>query len=268
MSRKTHPKPDTKDPLGAGLASHEGKVRRQNEDSVVIVDLDDVPGKGEVRLYVVADGAGGMAAGKLASDLTVNAVKRSISGAAADALPDDMGTIHSESYTEWLQVAVRAANYLVHLRARRAEKRMASTLVVALVESDVVHIANVGDSRAYIVDEFGMRQITRDHSAAQELVSAGIIRDDEVKGHPFEHVLTRAIGPEEDVEPDLFTEQLLPGDRLLLCSDGLTNMVGEEKIWEIVSQASTPQMAAQRLIDEANKAGGKDNITALVVENP
>ncbi len=248
--------------VSAGVVSHEGQQRRSNEDSVIALDLG-APGKPEgLQLYAVADGAGGMAAGELASRLTVRAVKHSLAGSVADAVPG----ASDDPYAEWLAAAVRAANFLVHLQADKDRQRMASTLVMALIEGDQVHIASVGDSRAYLVDEYGLRQITRDHSAAQELLSAGLITTDQVKDHPFGHVLTRAIGPEEDVEPDLFTEQVHSGDRVLLCTDGLTNMVSEEEIWRIVRNAPDSQTAAQELIDAANRAGGKDNITAVVVE--
>ncbi|GAB4438742.1 MAG: hypothetical protein Kow00120_06490 [Anaerolineae bacterium] len=247
--------------VSAGVVSHEGQQRGHNEDSVLAVDLE-APGGSGMQLYAVADGAGGMAAGDLASKLTVRAVKHSLAGSVADAAfdPDE------DPYAGWLAASVRAANYLVHVHAGKDRQRMASTLVMALIEGDEVHIANVGDSRAYLVGETGLRQITRDHSAAQELLNAGLITQDQVKDHPFGHVLTRAIGPEEDVEPDLYRERVRSGDRLLLCTDGLTNMVPEADIWEIIRSAPDPQAAAEALIDAANRAGGRDNITAVVLE--
>lgn len=247
--------------VSAGVVSHEGQERARNEDSVIALDLG-APGEQQgVQLYAVADGAGGMAAGELASRLTVRAVKHSLAGSIADAVAQT-----DDPYAEWLAAAVRAANYLVHVQAKHDRKRMASTLVMALIAGDQVHIANVGDSRAYLIEEDGLRQITQDHSASQELLRAGLITTDQAKEHPFGHVLTRAIGPEDDVVPDLFTEQVRSGDRLLLCSDGLTNMVAEAEIWRIVREAPDPQAAAQALIDAANRAGGRDNITAVVVE--
>jgi protein phosphatase len=231
------------------------------------VDIEKKPGTApDMKLVAVADGAGGMAAGKIASNITVRAVKHSVAGSVADSIEQLASEAEDDPYASWLAAAVKAANFLVHLQAQQHQAKMASTLVMALIEGEQVHIANVGDSRAYVVNEYGLRQITQDHSAAQELLNAGLIRYDEVKGHPFEHVLTRAIGPEEDVEPDLFREYVRAGDRLLLCTDGLTNMITEAQIWEIVHNAPDPQTAAQQLIDAANKSGGKDNITAVVVE--
>ncbi|MBN1286664.1 MAG: Stp1/IreP family PP2C-type Ser/Thr phosphatase [Anaerolineae bacterium] len=241
-----------------GYVSHEGLKRPHNEDSLLIFSLPGPDESGLVQLYVVADGAGGMASGKLASSLTVSAVK--------DAVTHTSSNDSASSYTDWLQTAVQQANQTVFDQSRQDRKKMASTLVMVLIEDDKAYVANVGDSRAYLFDEFGPRQITEDHSAAQELLKAGLITKDEVKGHPFEHILTRAIGPEENVEPDLFTERVQPGDRLLLCSDGLTNMVTDDEIWDIVWNTRDLTTAAQQLIDAANAAGGKDNITALVIQ--
>ncbi len=250
--------------LLAGIVSHEGQERLRNEDTAIIVNLKTKHGQEkDVQLCIVADGAGGMAAGNVASDLTAHAVEDTVTGAISKAQAD---SFNNEHYDEWLKAAVETANRLVYVKAQQNKRKMAATLVAAIVVGSQVHIANVGDSRAYLVDEFGLSQITQDHSAAQELLSAGLISRDEVKGHPFEHILTRAIGPEAEVKPDLYTTRAHRGDRLLLCSDGLTNMVNDDEIWQIVWDAPTPQIAAQRLIDAANRAGGKDNITAVVVE--
>lgn len=259
------PEPDTptstEQKSEAGFVSHEGMKRPHNEDSLLSINLAIGRDKAQTaQLYVVADGAGGMASGKLASKLTVSAVKDALTRAASSPNPG------SKAFTDWLHTAVDAANDIVHTKSKQDHKKMASTLVIALIESDKAYVANVGDSRAYLLDEFGLRQITEDHSAAQELLRAGLITQDEVKGHPFEHILTRAIGPEEQVEPDVFTERIHAGDRLLLCSDGLTNMIDDDDIWEIVWNTRDLEIAAQQLIDAANAAGGKDNITALVIQ--
>ena len=248
--------------IQVGFVSHEGQRRGHNEDSAALVDLE-VPGAGlKMWLCAIADGAGGMASGDLASRLTIEAVKRSLQDQVAASAHPAPG----ESYGEWLASAVQEANTLVYRRSQHEQTRMASTLVVALVEGQRIHIANVGDSRAYLVRAAGLQRITRDHSAVQELLNAGLITKEQAERHPFEHILTRAIGPEPHVEPDLFTERVHPGDRVLLCSDGLTNMVAEDDIWQMVREAVNPQAAAQALVDAANQAGGKDNITAVVIE--
>jgi protein phosphatase len=143
---------------------------------------------------------------------------------------------------------------------------MGTTLTAALVIGDAATIANVGDSRTYLWRNGVLRQVTRDHSLVASLVQAGMVKPEEVRGHPQRNQVYRTLGVKPDVEVDIFTETLQRGDRLILCSDGLWEMVGDAEIGRTVGQARSPQEACRTLIQQANKAGGKDNVTVIVVK--
>jgi PPM family protein phosphatase len=221
----------------AGL-SHPGRRRRRNEDAFVI----------SPPLFAVADGMGGAKAGEIASRLAAAAVREEESEGV------DVGRL------------IQEANRRVFERARddASASGMGTTMTVALVEDDHVTIGHVGDSRAYRLREGGLEQLTEDHSLVAELVRSGRLSPEEAEMHPQRSVITRALGTEADVDVDTFTIDAVPGDVFLLCSDGLTTMVGDERIVDVVEENREDlERAAKQLISDANRSGGEDNVTVV-----
>ena len=205
-------------------------------------------------LLIVADGMGGQAAGDLASRLCVEAMVDAIEASRqADAV-------------KVLSEAIRSANRAVTQKAASDPDLMGmgTTLVAATPENGSLFVANVGDSRLYLLDDDRIEQITHDHSLVEEMVRAGKLRREQAKNHPKKNIITRAIGEEGDPEIDFFDVSLNPGDIALLCSDGLTNMVEDEQIFRIVRGSGSLQEAGGKLIDAANRAGGRDNISVVL----
>ena len=232
--------------LGATAAlSHPGRRRRHNEDSYVL----------EPPLFAVADGMGGAKAGEIASSLAAAAVQESSGdGATGEAR---------------VAALIEEANSRVFRRANedRAVSGMGTTMTVALVEDERVAIGHVGDSRAYLIREGRLEQLTDDHSLVAELVRSGKLTPEEAEAHPQRSVITRALGTESEVDVDTFSVRGTPGDLFLLCSDGLTVMVDDDTILEAVEQhRSNLDTAAKALVNAANKEGGEDNITVVFFE--
>ena len=221
-----------------------GRQRRSNEDRV----FDQAP------LFAVADGMGGARAGEVASTIVVDTFTES------QALPGD-GSIE-----ERLATVVREANARIHELAQADAERagMGTTVTAAYVGDDAVSFAHVGDSRAYRWRDGKLERLTTDHSLVEELKRRGRITEQEAEEHPQKSVITRALGPEAAVEVDTLTYPARPGDAFLLCSDGLTGMVPEDRIAEILAEAGDLQEAGQSLIREANERGGRDNITVVL----
>jgi len=219
-----------------------GRQRNANEDSFFV----------RPPIFVVADGMGGAQAGEVASK------------AAADAFDVDLPESPPEQV---LRETILTANRRIHDLARADASRagMGTTLTAAIVDAaaEEVAIGHVGDSRAYRLRGGKLEQLTRDHSLVEEMRRKGQITDAQAEDHPQRSIITRALGPEPEVEPDLQTVPATPGDVFLICSDGLTTMLGEEQIAELLNRASSLDAAVGALVDEANRAGGRDNITAL-----
>ncbi|MEX0985223.1 MAG: Stp1/IreP family PP2C-type Ser/Thr phosphatase [Actinomycetota bacterium] len=224
----------------AGVATDIGQVREGNEDSYLA----------EAPLYAVADGMGGHRGGEVASQLALETVETRY-GAGAP-----------------LEEAVRGANTAVFERSSedRAVEGMGTTITAVVVEPSSVHLAHVGDSRAYLYRAGALRQLTEDHTLVQRMITAGEITAAEAEVHPHRSVLLRALGTDADVEVDVQDVGILEGDRLILCSDGLTTMIAEEQIAAIASSTPAAQDAADRLVRSANRAGGIDNITVVVLD--
>jgi protein phosphatase len=227
--------------LGVGAATDIGRVREGNEDSYLV----DEP------LFAVADGMGGHKGGDVASQLALETLEAAF---REGTLP--------------LAEQLRDANNAVFARSQEdsAVSGMGTTLTAVVVDAGELHLAHVGDSRAYLLRAGQLRQLSEDHTLVQRMVKSGEITAAEAEVHPHRNVLTRALGTEPDVEVDEEDVALLDGDRLLLCSDGLTGMVTEEQILAILSAAPDPQDAADRLVRAANRAGGVDNITVVVID--
>lgn len=222
--------------------SDTGRQRNANEDSFFV----------RAPIFVVADGMGGAQAGEVASK------------AAADAFDVDLPDGPPEQV---LRETILTANRRIHQLARADPSRagMGTTLTAAIVsaEREEVAIGHVGDSRAYRLRGGKLEQLTRDHSLVEEMRRKGQLTDAQAEDHPQRSIITRALGPEPEVEPDVQTVPAAPGDVFLICSDGLTTMLGEEQIAKLLSGASSMSAAVRALVDEANRAGGRDNITAL-----
>ena len=232
-----------------------GRVRPHNEDYVDFyrpTDPQERARKGAV--YLVADGMGGHQAGEVASQ---GAVELAIQRYYADPSPD---------VGKSLVRAVQAANQQIHAQAQADPSKagMGTTLVAAVVLGRRVYVANVGDSRAYLINKTKMTQITEDHSWVEEQVRAGLLTREQAKRHPQRNLVTRALGSKPAVEVDLFQGEISQGDALLLCSDGLTGRVEDREIAAIIRD-HPPQEAAQLLVAAANERGGSDNITVLIV---
>ena len=242
--------------------THVGRQRQHNEDSYLVAD--------EAKLFLVADGMGGHAAGEIASRIAVDSISEFILHTK-----EDDGTWphaydeHFKRSTNRLMAAVRLANTRV-LEAMRKDARlrgMGTTVVACLADGETMSVAHVGDSRAYMIRNNQLQRITNDHSWVFEQVQAGMLTEAEAEKHPLRNVITRALGGALQVTPDASEIEVKEGDLFLLCSDGLTGMVPEEEILKLVTQSNGDlEKACQKLIEEANERGGLDNVTAILVK--
>jgi serine/threonine protein phosphatase PrpC len=253
--------------LKIGWASDVGKVRAHNEDTALVIaathDSDDaLPPFG---LFILADGMGGHQAGEIASSLAARTVAYHILRQFyLPVLIGRTGDTEQPALNEVLVDAVRAANTAVASQVPGG----GTTLTCAMLVGSRAYIAHVGDSRAYVVTKEGMDQITHDHSLVDRLVELGQLTSDEAAFHPHKNVLYRAVGQSGVLEVDTYVRTIPQGGRLLLCCDGLWSMVSDARIASIVTASSSPQTACKSLIAAANQAGGRDNITAILVEPP
>src|SRR3990172_8262304 len=229
--------------LRAGVASDRGLVRQTNEDYYLL----------RRGLYAVCDGMGGARAGEVASK---TACRELSTLDPATAGPGD------------LRAAISRANEAI-IRLGYAEEKllgMGTTLTAALAGERSLSLAHVGDSRAYLLHEGNLIQLTNDHSWVGEMVRRGELTQAQAAVHPHRSVITRALGTESDADPDIFEVPLEPGDRVLLCSDGLTGMVPDAEIAEILRQDDDPGAVAKLLVQAALRGGGEDNITVVVID--
>ena len=254
--------PETGPTPEVGWSLDKGTVRENNEDSLAAVTLNQASeaDSQSIGVYAVADGMGGHESGEVASKLAVRTAVRQVMGAVAETETD-----MPENYRQWLEGAVTLANQVVHQKSADENKSMGTTLVMAVVVGNDVHIANVGDSRAYLISPTEIRQITRDQSFVQSLVDKGVITPEEAVNHPRRNILTQAIGSADDVDIDVFKETLGDNESLLLCSDGLWDTLGDEEILSLVKAAATPSAACQALVDTCNAKGARDNIAAVLI---
>jgi len=245
-----------------GWSLDKGVIRENNEDSLAVVTLNHASETSSqtIGVYAVADGMGGHEAGEVASKLAVRTAVRQLMGNMAEEDKD-----MPELYQQWLESAVALANRVVREKAHEENKKMGTTLVMAVVVGNDVTIANVGDSRAYLISPTRLRQITHDQSLVQMLVDKGAITPEQAVNNPNSNLLMQAVGSQKGVTVDLFNETLENGESLLLCSDGLWNTLGDEEIIHIVRDALTPHAACQALVDACNAKGAPDNIAAVLV---
>ena len=229
-----------------------GRKRKLNQDFVY---SSDEPVGNLPNVYIVADGMGGHQAGDYASKCTVETMVREIRGC------------FEKSPIRILSKAIRIANDQVRKKAREDESLlgMGTTVVAATCLGKYLQVANVGDSRLYIIND-EVRQITRDHSLVEEMVRMGGIDREAARNHPDKNIITRAIGARDTIEIDFFHEELKSGDIVLMCSDGLTNMLEDEEIGRILRSQGTIEEKAEELIEAANQNGGRDNIAVIVID--
>lgn len=233
-----------------------GVSRQQNQDSFHL----EVHHESEQAVCVICDGMGGARAGNIASELAVGVFVEEMRLALKPGMSQ-------RSMRAALRAAVRAANEKVYEKSRPGSEYagMGTTLVGSVVTPGLAVVANVGDSRAYIIDREGIERVTRDHSLVEDLLARGELSHEEAKNHPSRNLITRALGTDEDVHCDIYIIDMRPGDYLLLCSDGLTNTVEDQEILYEVLHGGDPALCCRRLTDLANSRGGPDNITIILV---
>lgn len=230
-----------------------GQKRHMNQDFIFTSEesVGNLP-----NLFVVADGMGGHNAGDFASRYGVS------------VLVETVRKDKNFNPVKVMRNAIEAANREVFSQSRNDPSMagMGTTMVVCTVVGGYAYIANVGDSRLYLAGSDSMTQITQDHSLIAEMVRLGELTPEEGRNHPDKNIITRAVGTNEDVKIDFFDVKLERGDQILMCSDGLSNMVEDQRIFEILKGEDTEEDKAQVLVDEANANGGRDNIAVIVVE--
>lgn len=237
-----------------------GKVREVNQDSFAVSDL--------LGLYIVADGMGGHAAGEKASITSI--------GTAIDIFSSYdfenqkiVGNDENLSITDVIKIAFKEANNRiikesissVHLQG------MGTTQVMLVTNNNKAYLGSIGDSRIYLIKSGEIKQVTKDHSVVQDLIDQGLITSEEAKVHPYKNVITKCLGMQAEIEIDTREIELSKDDRLLLCSDGLTGLVDDDEIKNIVLSESDLNLSVKKLIDLANERGGHDNITVVIVHN-
>ncbi len=247
-----------------GATTHVGRVRESNEDHFRVVP--------ELQLMLVSDGMGGEASGEVASELAVETIVEHCTeppGLNASSPANTQRAEFSER-TNCLLTAVQSANRRIHVASLEDPEKhgMGATVVAAWLEGLRLSLVHVGDSRAYLYRSGSLERLTYDHTLVAEQVRIGILTPQQADTSAWQSVLIRALGTNEQVDLDVEERQLLPGDVLLLCSDGLTRMVRDPEIGNVLASASSAQAAAERLVTLANQSGGEDNVTVVVMRIP
>lgn len=233
-----------------------GQVRSVNEDSGGIFNQNS-----SCLMAMVADGMGGHQAGDVASNRAVTYMK--------SAWEKDKSIIDAIQVESWLQQTVEQMNAAIFelSKQQKAYEGMGTTVVIGVCTEAFITIAHIGDSRAYLLENSQLKQLTSDHSLVNELVQSGQLTEEEASQHPNKNVLTRAAGTESTVQIDIHTYRWQPGDQLLFCSDGLTNKLTDQDLQQAFESYTNKEVLMKELIHQANERGGEDNITAALVEN-
>ncbi|SES79027.1 MULTISPECIES: Stp1/IreP family PP2C-type Ser/Thr phosphatase [unclassified Pseudobutyrivibrio] len=230
-----------------------GVKRKVNQDTIYASDtrVGKLP-----NLYIVADGMGGELAGDYASAKCVEIIIDSITNS------NELETVRI------LEQAIQTANNRIFTESHKDSSKtgMGTTLVLATVFDGHLYVANVGDSRLYVANGAMLKQVTKDHSVVAELVRTGELDKDDAKYDKRKNMITRAIGAEETITPDYFDVEISGNEHILLCSDGLTNMVEDQEIYEILTSEETIESRANKLVERANANGGKDNVSVIIIE--
>lgn len=238
--------------MKVGFASDLGKVRETNEDNLYVDK--------EVGLFIVADGMGGHRAGEVASEMAVRVISSVIKEKVSEADKKNIFSVIKKS--------ISIANDEIYRKSRENPNLngMGTTTVLALLNKNKFYIGNIGDSRAYLIRNSKITQLTEDHSLVADLVKTGQITKEEARVHPRRNVITRALGTREDIKADIKSINIKEGDYILLCTDGLTDMLRDEEIRDIIlSPKNSIQGKCRELINKANEKGGRDNITVVLI---
>lgn len=230
-----------------------GKKRKINQDYVY---TSEQPVGKLPNIFIVADGMGGHKAGDYASKVTV------------ETIVEEIVNSHEDEPTIIFERAIQTANTLIRKCAGESPdfEGMGTTVVAATCRGDILQVANVGDSRLYITNRREIRQITRDHSLVEEMVRMGGIDREEARNHPDKNIITRAVGADDTIKPDFFSVKLEAGDMILMCTDGLTNMLEDEEIRMILEESRDMVEKAESLVKAANEKGGRDNISVILID--
>ncbi len=228
-------------------------VRSGNEDNFT-VDVSESRG-----IFIVADGMGGHAAGEVASEMAVQIVLRELA---------PISELDSEDVVQLVASTLKLANRAIHDRTTTEvdKQGMGTTVSALLISGSRYLIGQVGDSRIYLMRDGSLSQLTKDHSYVQEQVDAGFLTPEQARYHPYSNVITRCVGASPEVEPDIYRGEVRPGDLYLVASDGLTGMVDDRRLGQLLGSRAEPDRKVQALISEANGRGGLDNITAIIVQ--
>jgi protein phosphatase len=231
-----------------------GRIREMNQDNYYVSDPND-----EIKMFIVADGMGGYKGGEIASALAIESAKSYITNNFEETNRE------KEKILDLIKNAIEYANMVVYERSKEVEELngMGTTMDVVIIQSGRLYIGHVGDSRVYRLRKDFFRKLTTDHSYVEQLVRQGNITKEEAYNHPKKNMLTKALGCTAFVEPDVMVKGFQKDDILLMCTDGLTNMVREDQICEIIKE--NPESACDVLVNKANENGGQDNITAVII---
>ena len=235
-------------------------VKRENNEDAISVPSENEP----IKLFILADGMGGAKAGEKASEYAIQIIRDYIR----------LNFIKIERTKEEIEELIRKAMVEANKKVFELSQEyteyngMGTTVVVVLIYRGRLYIGHIGDSRVYRLRQSVLRQLTKDHSYVQELIRQGTITIEEAKDHPQKNVLLKALGCDRDITPDVITKGFVKGDIILLCSDGLTNMVDDKQIYEIIMKnTSDLNVACKMLIDTANENGGTDNVSAIIISS-
>ncbi|NSW90821.1 MAG: Stp1/IreP family PP2C-type Ser/Thr phosphatase [Firmicutes bacterium] len=238
-----------------GIKSHKGMIREVNEDSCNVI----FGSSKMTAAFIVADGMGGHSAGEVASKMAVDYISECLGN-----IPENLD---EENLHSFIEKVIEEANNIIYEKSREPGPYygMGTTLVIALFFDKKLYIVHVGDSRAYMVRNRNIKQLTTDHSYVEELIKNGSLTRGEAENHPQKHVITRALGCFEKVQVDIYSYDIYNNDIFILCTDGLTNMLSDDKIKSIVEKNDDPQVACAELVEAANISGGNDNITVVII---
>ncbi|MDF2521462.1 MAG: Stp1/IreP family PP2C-type Ser/Thr phosphatase [Clostridia bacterium] len=247
-----------------------GLVRKVNEDDFICLRLNDMlevkDSAADLYLCIVADGMGGRNAGEVASSMAVKEIVEFIKEQYINVLLDE--NADDEKIFNLIKHAITYSNDKIYKKSLLTSEcvGMGTTLSMILVKDKTLYYGHVGDSRIYLIRENQIKRLTEDHSLVAELVKQGSIKPEEAVSHPQKNIITRAVGTEYGIEVDLGRQDIVEGDYILLCTDGLSNLIGDDEILRLVLNAPDIEQACQDLIDKAKENGGFDNITVVVIE--
>jgi len=236
--------------MQAAVLSNTGKVRRQNQDRFLV---DQNRG-----LFVVCDGMGGHKAGEVAAQMAIDIIHGEL---------DNMDNQHPLTF---LTNSIMKANHSIHSWGRQNKdcSDMGTTITAAIVKNMELYTAHIGDSSLFVINPDGVNKVTQDHTLAEEMLREGLLNENENSANRYRHILTRALGTEESVQIDCFTNKLHPEDRLFMATDGVTDLIEPSEVWEAVTQESDLDTALQRLLHLAMDRGGHDNVTMILIALP